>query len=417
VARIDGSHEAEAARELDLARVPEHPSVRAEDDRQRPRLDAESLEQGLRAGVAVGVERVVRMPVAREESCQPKHVAVAGVADDQRARDGALEETDAAQDERAHDAFAQLRFRDQNVAQLAGWDDERLDRLHGMRVHQRRAAGQLAELAHERARTVRDDRLVAPERVVLRDGDLTGQNDEHAGTDFAGRDEPLACAVGATLAEAPQTLNLRGLQGGEHLLVAGLDERARRRSHGVWRQYASFALRQAFPRPQRERARVASLPRAAVDRRLGASALDERRRTGPPRRDAPSRTSAAPWAPACPRSVRRQGSRRRGSSSGPRPTTGYRAASGSRRAPETRRGSREAPRTSAPSRGAAREDLHPRPGRAGAGAALPSEGSRPARPASRYSLPGGRTLARSRAHSRSRAPGSRTPSQTRGSGA
>src|SRR5439155_909564 len=79
-----------------------------------------------------------------------------------------------------------------------------------------------------------------------------------AGTDFAGRDGPLARAVGATLAEAPQTLDLSGLQRGEHLLVAGLDERARGCSHEVSRRYASFALRQAFPRRHGGRSGVES---------------------------------------------------------------------------------------------------------------------------------------------------------------
>ena len=58
-----------------------------------------------------------------------------------------------------------------------------------MRVHQRRAAGELGELAHERARAVRDDRLVAPEHVVLGDRDLAAQDDEHARADLAGRDQ------------------------------------------------------------------------------------------------------------------------------------------------------------------------------------------------------------------------------------
>ena len=49
---------------------------------------------------------------------------------------------------------------------------------HG--VHQRGAARELGELAHERARPMRDDRLVAAERVVLGDRDLAAEDDEHA---------------------------------------------------------------------------------------------------------------------------------------------------------------------------------------------------------------------------------------------
>ena len=166
------------------------------------------------------------MPVAGQEARQPEHVAVAGVADDQRAREPALDEADATEDERAHDALPEIGFGHQDLAQLGRRNDDRLDVFQGLRVHQRRAAGQLGQLAHERARTVRDDRLLASERVVLRDRDLAPQDDEHSGADLARRDQSLARAVGATLAEAVQAVDLRGLQNGKHLTVARFDDRA-----------------------------------------------------------------------------------------------------------------------------------------------------------------------------------------------
>ena len=175
----------------------------------------------LRAGVGLGIEPLVWMAVAREEPCQPKDVAIVRRADDHGSRDAAFEKADAAQDERAHDALPQLGFRHQNVADPERRNHERLGRLRRARVDQRRTTGELRELAHERARAVRDDRVIAIEHVVLGDRDLSAQNDEHARTDLAGRQQSFARPVGPRLAETPQPLDLRELQGGKHLLDIG----------------------------------------------------------------------------------------------------------------------------------------------------------------------------------------------------
>ncbi len=78
----------------------------------------EAFEQGPRAGIGLGVERLVGMPVAPEESGQPKHVGMVRPADDHRSAGAGLEEPDAAEDERAHDALPELGFRHQHLAQL-----------------------------------------------------------------------------------------------------------------------------------------------------------------------------------------------------------------------------------------------------------------------------------------------------------
>ena len=166
------------------------------------------------------------MPVAGEKARKPEDIAVVGAADDQRPRNPALDETDTTEDERAHDALPELRLGHEHLAQLRRRNEECVDRLQGLRVDERRAAGQLGQLADERARTVRDDRLRVAERVVLADRDLAPQDDEHPGADLARRDQSLARAVGATLAEAVQAVDLRGLQNGKHLTVARFDDRA-----------------------------------------------------------------------------------------------------------------------------------------------------------------------------------------------
>jgi hypothetical protein len=110
-----------------------------------------------------------RKPASRSTSASPAR------PDDQRARDAALEQTHAAQDQRAHDALTELGFRDQHVAQPSATHDQRLDRLHARARRRATADRELVQLADEVARAVRDDRLLATERVVLRDRDFAGE--------------------------------------------------------------------------------------------------------------------------------------------------------------------------------------------------------------------------------------------------
>ena len=94
-----------------------------------------------------------------------------------------------------------------------------------VRVDQRRPAGQLRQLAHERAGAVGDDRLAAARLVVLGDVDLAGQDDGQTEADLADRGQRLARAIGADLAEPAHPLDLRRLQSREHLVAAGIDDR------------------------------------------------------------------------------------------------------------------------------------------------------------------------------------------------
>ena len=89
--RIDGPYETETPRELDLARIPQHAAVRAEHDRQLLRIDVEALDECPRARVGVGVDLMVWMAVACEESGQPQHVGISSMPDDHRSADAALE--------------------------------------------------------------------------------------------------------------------------------------------------------------------------------------------------------------------------------------------------------------------------------------------------------------------------------------
>ncbi len=70
-------------------------------------------------------------------------------ADQHRAADAALDQADPAQDQRAHDALAELGLGDQQRAQFLRRDQQRLDVALGMAVDQRDAAGELADLGQK----------------------------------------------------------------------------------------------------------------------------------------------------------------------------------------------------------------------------------------------------------------------------
>ena len=145
-------------------------------------------------GVLVGrrIEQMVRMAVAGEKILQPHHAAECGRTDQHRAAGAALDQADPAQDQRAHDALAELGLGDQQRAQLVRRDQQRLDLAFGMAVDQRDAAGELADLGEELARPLLDHRRDMAEAVALGDRDMARQHDEHAGPRLAGLEQRLA---------------------------------------------------------------------------------------------------------------------------------------------------------------------------------------------------------------------------------
>ena len=108
--------EAEAPRELDLARIPQQRPFGQSTIGSSSASDVEALDERPRARVGVGVESWCGCPFRDEESGKPQHVGVSGPPDDHRSADAALEQADAPQDERAHDALPELGLRHQHVA-------------------------------------------------------------------------------------------------------------------------------------------------------------------------------------------------------------------------------------------------------------------------------------------------------------
>jgi hypothetical protein len=173
------------------------------------------------------------VPVAAQEAGEPQHVAVVGRADDHRPAGAGLEQPDAAQDERAHDALAELGLGHQQGAQPLGRDDEDVERLARMGVDQRRPARELRKLAHERARQMRHHRLGPAGLVVPRDLHRAGEHHAHAEPDLADMGQRFVDPEMAHLAEPAHAGDLGVIEPGKHLIAAGVDDRSCRCGHAV----------------------------------------------------------------------------------------------------------------------------------------------------------------------------------------
>jgi hypothetical protein len=188
----------------------------------------------------------MRMPIADKESFEPQHVAIVDAADDHGPTGTRLDQPDPAQDQGAHDPLAQFGLFHQKIAQPARRNDECLDGLPGVGIHQTRPIRQLGKLAHERAWTVGHDRLGMSQHSTLRDIDLAREDDEGARCNFAGCNEAFACRIGFALTEPCQPIDLRRLQHREHLIAAGFDQRTFGWRHRFPHGRAGCTLMQPF---------------------------------------------------------------------------------------------------------------------------------------------------------------------------
>ena len=95
---------------------------------------------------------MVGIAVAGEKALQPDHVGRVRRPDQDHAATPPCNQSDPAKDQRAHDALAEIGFGDQQRAQPVGRDQQGLDVALGRAVHQRGAAGELADLGQELTR-------------------------------------------------------------------------------------------------------------------------------------------------------------------------------------------------------------------------------------------------------------------------
>ena len=223
--RIDRADQSDAARQLVLAGIAQHLSARTYDDRQLSRIDVEAVDQrpGLRVGL--GIESHARRAVAREKALEPQHVGVFGAADDDGPADAILQHLRAAQDQRAHQPFAKLRFGDQQSPHAIWRENQRLYGFAGDGIAERRPAGELGQLAEERARAECVKMLAFAMGIVAIDVDLPAEDDAETYADFTDRRQCLAWGETADLAEAPCTLDVGCVEKRKDLVAARLDDR------------------------------------------------------------------------------------------------------------------------------------------------------------------------------------------------
>ena len=222
--RINWPDQTDAAGELGLAGITQQLSARTQNDWQLTGVDVKTFDQRLRLRIGLRIEPLMRVTIALEKALQPKHVAVLGASDDHRSTGSALEETDATQDEGAHDPLSELGLRDQQGPQLLRGDNEGFDRRLRVSIDQGRSARQLRQFAHECARAVGDDRLAPAQLVVLRDVHRSSQDDRQAVALLADLGERFPGAVGAKLAKPPHPLDLHCLEHREHLVSSRVDD-------------------------------------------------------------------------------------------------------------------------------------------------------------------------------------------------
>ena len=77
----------------------------------------EAFDQSLGPRVFLRVEQLKRMAVAAQKALQAQHIVILGAAEDDRPSNAGPQHRDPAQDQRAHDALAELGLRDQQRAQ------------------------------------------------------------------------------------------------------------------------------------------------------------------------------------------------------------------------------------------------------------------------------------------------------------
>ena len=144
-------------------------------------------------------------------------------------------QADPAQDQRAHDPLAEVRFGDDQRAQLIGRHEQRLDIVVRVRIHQRGATGERPDLAEELAMAVRDERHDVSQPVALAQRHPAAENDEHPGTGLAGGDEALAARVASRRPEAADARDLGIRQLRKHLMAPGHDPGGGIVGHGRFR--------------------------------------------------------------------------------------------------------------------------------------------------------------------------------------
>ena len=169
----------------------------------------------------------------RRKPSQAEHIAVLGAADDHRPARAGLEQSDATQDQRAHDPLAQFGLGHEQCPKPVRRNKQGLHRPLRVSVHEGGSSRELRQFAHEGAGLVRDDRHAAAGWIVLGDVDLAVQDDGQAETLIADLGQRFAGTKRMDVTKPAHAFDLRRLKGGEHLVRAGIDDRWGQGSHNA----------------------------------------------------------------------------------------------------------------------------------------------------------------------------------------
>src|SRR6266436_2854328 len=219
------AQDAEAAGQLDLGGIVQNRSIGTHDKRHVGGSRRVPREDRRRVWIIGGIEHLERGGVSGEKALQAQEVETAGRPNEDRPAGAHLDQAYAAQDERVHDALADVGLGYEQGPQPVGRNEERLHVAGRARVDEGWAAGQLARFGDEIARPFVDDVDDPPQTLVPRDGDGAGDEDEHARPYFARREQRLASCVAPNRAETAETVDLLRTELREHLAPAGLEGR------------------------------------------------------------------------------------------------------------------------------------------------------------------------------------------------
>ena len=128
----------------------------------------EAFDQRFCFVVFLWIKFLMRMTIAAEKASQPEHAPAFRVPDDHRTAGPFLKQTDATQDQRAHDALAKFSFCDQQCAQPIRRNYQSIDRTFRLCIDERWPAGQLRQFAQERPRDVRNNKRTLAGQCVSR---------------------------------------------------------------------------------------------------------------------------------------------------------------------------------------------------------------------------------------------------------
>src|SRR5262249_1078221 len=134
-------------------------------------------------------------PVSGKKILEAQKLRRLWPADQHRAAGAGFDQSNATQDQRAHDPLAKVRLGDDQRAQLLGWHEQRLDIIVRMSVNERRTTRQRSALAEKLAMGVRDERNDMTQSVALAQRDAALQDDEHAGPGLACGNQSLAADI------------------------------------------------------------------------------------------------------------------------------------------------------------------------------------------------------------------------------